>query len=73
MEKDNLTDAIDEWEDKGVKPADLSAVTLYRDFVAEALKTDNKGTAVREAWTELIQMIQGKSVKLTVLTSIPLI
>ena len=56
-----------------MKTADLSAVTLYRDFVAEALKTDNKGTAVREAWTELIQMIQGNSVKLPVLTSIPLI
>ena len=70
MEKDNLTDAIDQWEDKGVNQADLAAVTLYRDFLAEVLKTDNKATAARDAWTELIQIIQGDSLKLYKFTKV---
>ena len=56
MEKDNLTEHLTNWEDGGVKSSDLSAVTLYKDFVSAALNA----TSYADTSTELIQMIQGE-------------
>ena len=56
MEKDNLTELLTKFED-GVKPnMDLSAVTLYKDFISAALDA----SSYADTSTELIQMVQGE-------------
>ena len=55
MERDNLTDALTEWKKAGVKKKDLSAVTLWRDFLGGYLNSDS----MMENSTNAVQMIQG--------------
>ena len=59
MEKDNLTEYLTNWKDGGVKSSDLSAVTLYNDFISAALDA----TSYADTSTELIQMIQGERLR----------
>ena len=56
MERDNLTEALNRWTEKGVDNKDLSAPTLYRDLMAEWLNSD----AMMDISTNSTQIIQGK-------------
>ena len=55
MERDNLTEALNRWTEKGVNNKDLSAPTLYRDLMAEWLDSDS----MMDISTNATQMIQG--------------
>ena len=55
MERDNLTEALNRWTEKGVSNKDLSAPTLYRDLMAEWLDSDS----MMDISTNATQMIQG--------------
>jgi hypothetical protein len=62
METENLTESLSNWTEGGVKSADLSAISLYKDFIA-ASSVDGPTTVVasyRDTATELIQKIQGE-------------
>ena len=56
MERDNLTQALNRWTDKGVGNKDLSAPTLYRDLMAKWLNSES----MMDISTNATQMIQGK-------------
>ena len=56
MERDNLTEALNRWTEKGVDNKDLSAPTLYRDLMVEWLSS----VAMMDISTNSTQMIQGK-------------
>ena len=60
MAFDNLTDALKRWKDAGVAKPDLAAVTLYKDFWAGALNSDELG----DSSTRLIQTVQGSTQQL---------
>merc|ERR1719414_1227752 len=55
MERDNLTEALNRWTEKGVANKDLSAPTLYRDLMAEWLNSES----MMDISTNATQMIQG--------------
>ena len=56
MERDNLTDVLSHWEDKGVDAKQLSAPTLYRDLMADWADSES----MMDTSTNFVQMIQGK-------------
>ena len=60
MENDNLTEVLSKWKDEdGIKSGDLSALSLYKEFIAES-SVDGPGVETySETATELIQMVQG--------------
>ena len=60
MERDNLTDALNEWKTNGDSRHDLAAPTLYRDFVSGALTSNS----LMDSMTQLVQMIQGDSINI---------
>ena len=63
MENDNLTQLLSKWKDMDdAKPADLSAISLYREFIAESSVEGSEMEAYSETATEFIQMVQGINV-----------
>ena len=56
MERDNLTDALNHWDDKGVDTKHLSAPTLFRDLMADWADSES----MMDTSTNFIQMIQGE-------------
>ena len=56
MERDNLTDALNHWDDKGVDTKHLSAPTLFRDLMADWADSES----MMDTSTNFVQMIQGK-------------
>ena len=56
MERDNLTDALSHWDDKGVDAKHLSAPTLFRDLMADWADSES----MMDTSTNFAQMIQGK-------------
>ena len=60
MERDNLTDALNEWKTNGDSRLDLAAPTLYKDFVSGALTSNS----LMDSMTQLVQMIQGDSINI---------
>ena len=55
--RDNLTDALNRWTEKGVSNEDLSAPTLYRDLMVEWLNSES----MMDISTNSTQMVQGKA------------
>ena len=63
MENDNLTQILSKWKDtNGAKPADLSAVSLYKEFIAESSVEGSEMEEYSKTATELIQMVQGNNI-----------
>ena len=63
MENDNLTQLLSKWKDtNGAKPAELSAVSLYKEFIVESSVEGSEMEAYSETATELIQMVQGNNI-----------
>ena len=60
MERDNLTDALNEWKTNGDSRLDLAAPTLYKDFVSGALTSNS----LMDSMTKLVQMVQGDSINI---------
>ena len=60
MERDNLTDALNEWKTNGDSRHDLAAPTLYKDFVSGALTSNS----LVDSMTQLVQMVQGDSINI---------
>ena len=56
MERDNLTDVLNHWKDKGVDAKQLSAPSLYRDLMADWADSES----MMDTSTNFIQMIQGE-------------
>ena len=56
MERDNLTDVLNHWKDKGVDAKQLSAPSLYRDLMADWADSES----MMDTSTNFVQMIQGK-------------
>ena len=56
MERDNLTDAVNHCDDKGVDTKHLSAPTLFRDLMADWADSES----MMDTSTNFIQMIQGE-------------
>ena len=54
-ERDNLTEALTGWQKAGVKKKDLSAVTLWRDFMDDYVNS----ASMMETSTQAVQMVQG--------------
>ena len=54
--KDNLTDALNRWTEKGVSNKDLSAPTIYRDLMVEWINSET----MMDISTNSTQMVQGK-------------
>ena len=60
MENDNLTQLLSKWKDKeGIESNELSAISLYKQFVAESSVEGPVLESYSESATGLIQMIQG--------------
>ena len=67
MENDNLTQLLSKWKDNdGAKPTDLSAVSLYKEFITESSVEGSEMEVYSETATELIQMVQGNNIIITV-------
>ena len=56
MVRDDLTDALNSWNDKGIDAKHLSSPTLYRDLMTDWVDSES----MMDSSTRFIQMIQGK-------------
>ena len=60
LENDNLTEVLSKWKDgEGIKSEDLSAISLYKEFIAESSVDGPVLETYSETASELIQMVQG--------------